>query len=184
MATEREKMEAGLMYCCIDDELDRLRSRTYEAVHIHNAMPPSERGNIAPELAALFGLAGEDIRLEAPFHCAYGYNLFLEPRVYMNVGCVILDTAKVHIGAGTLLGPGVHIYCAEHSKDPDERAAGLEVAKPVTIGENVWIGGGAIILPGVSVGANAIVGAGSVVTRDVPPGATVAGNPARAVTTS
>ncbi|MCY6381064.1 sugar O-acetyltransferase [Hoeflea prorocentri] len=181
MASEREKMEAGLMYCCVDDELDRLRSRTYEIVHGHNSMPPSKRGDVAPELAALFGLAGDNIRLEAPFHCVYGYNLFLEERVYMNVGCVILDTARVHVGAGTMFGPGVHVYCAEHSKDPVERAAGLEVAKPVTIGENVWVGGRAVILPGVSIGANAIVGAGSVVTRDVPPGATVVGNPARAV---
>lgn len=181
MATEREKMQAGQMYCCVDEELDELRQRAYAAVHSHNMMSPQERGDIAPELRSLLGKAGEGIRLEAPFHCAYGINLFLETRVYMNAGCVILDTAPVHIGSGTMLGPGVHIYCAEHSKDAAERAAGLEIAKPVTIGENVWIGGGAIILPGITVGDNAIIGAGSVVTRNVDAGATVVGNPARLI---
>ncbi|WP_136659023.1 sugar O-acetyltransferase [Nitratireductor sp. XY-223] len=181
MATEREKMQAGQMYCCVDEELDGLRQQTYTAVHRHNTMSPRERGDIAPELRALFGKAGEGIRLEAPFHCVYGYNLYLETRVYMNVGCVILDTAPVRIGTGTMLGPGVHIYCAEHSKDAVERAAGLEIAKPVTVGANVWIGGGAILLPGITVGDNAIIGAGSVVTRDVSAGATVVGNPARPI---
>ncbi|WP_419912160.1 sugar O-acetyltransferase [Hoeflea sp.] len=181
MATEREKMQAGQMYCCVDDELDALRQRAYAAVHCHNTMHPSERGDIAPVLKALFGKAGEGVRLEAPFHCAYGINLFLERRVYLNVGCVILDTAPVRIGAGTMFGPNVHIYCAEHSKDAAERAAGLEIAKPVTIGDNVWIGGGAIVLPGITIGDNAIIGAGSVVTRDVATGSTVVGNPARAI---
>ncbi|MEX3008620.1 sugar O-acetyltransferase [Hoeflea sp. TYP-13] len=179
MASEREKMEAGLWYTCIDDELEELRERAYEAVHQHNTMHPDERGNIGPLLKDLFGEAGSDIRLEAPFHCPYGINIMLEAGVYMNAGCVILDTARVRIGAGTMLGPGVHIYCAEHSKDPAERAAGLEIAKPVEIGRNVWIGGGAIILPGVSIGDEAIIGAGSVVTRNVDAGATVVGNPAR-----
>lgn len=180
MATEREKMQAGDWYTCIDDELDTLRERAYAAVFQHNTMHPSERGNLGPLLRALFASAADDIRLEAPFHCPYGINITLESGVYLNAACVILDTAPVRLGAGTMLGPGVHIYCAEHSKDPVERAAGLEIGKPVDIGRNVWIGGGAIILPGVTIGDTAIVGAGSVVTRDVAAGATVVGNPARA----
>ena len=98
----------------------------------------------------------------------------------MNAGCVILETAPVHIGAHTMLGPGVHIYCAEHDHDPARRAAGLEIARPVTLGANVWSGGGAILLPGVRIGDGAIVGAGAVVTRDVAAGQTVTGTPARA----
>jgi maltose O-acetyltransferase len=99
--------------------------------------------------------------------------------VFINTGCVILDSAPVHIGDATLIGPGVQIYCAEHHRDPEKRKAGLEIAKPVNIGENVWIGGGAIILAGVTIGDDAIIGAGSVVTKDVASGVTVVGNPAR-----
>lgn len=183
MATEREKMEAGQWYTCIDDELDKMRSRAYDAVHEHNTMRPEERGNIGPLLRALFRHAPDDVRIEAPFHCPYGINISFESSVYLNAGCVILDTAAVRIGTGTMLGPGVQIYCAEHAKDPVERAAGLEIGKPVTIGSNVWIGGGAIILPGVTIGNKAIVGAGSVVTRDVAAGSTVVGNPARELQT-
>lgn len=98
--------------------------------------------------------------------------------MYLNAGCTILDTAPVHIGARTMLGPGVQIYCPQHHKDRAKRIAGLEMAHPVAIGCDVWIGGGAILLPGVRVGDGAIIGAGSVVTRDVPVGATVVGNPA------
>jgi maltose O-acetyltransferase len=179
MVTERDKMRAGEWYTCIDAELDALRTRAYAAVHQHNTMHPDERGNLGPLLRGLFAAAPPDVRLEAPFHCPYGINISLENRVYMNAGCVILDTAPVRIGAGAMLGPGVHIYCAEHHKDPVKRAAGLEIARPVSIGRDVWIGGGAIILPGVSIGDRAIVGAGSVVTRDVAAGTTVVGNPAR-----
>jgi len=178
MTSERLKMAAGEWYCCLDPELDELRQRARRAIHRHNTMPPDERGALAPELRALFVSAG-DIFIEAPFHCAYGMNIELGHGVYLNAGCTILDTAPVRIGARTLLGPGVQIYCAEHAKDPKMRFEGLEIAKPVTIGEDVWIGGGAIILAGVTIGARAIVGAGSVVTRDVAADAVVVGNPAR-----
>lgn len=180
-ASERAKMAAGEWYCCIDPELEAMRGRAYEAVHEHNNLPPRQRGNLGPSLAALFASVGEGVRIEAQFHCAYAVNIELGDRVFMNVGCVILDTAKVCIGRSTLLGPRVQIYCAEHHKDPKLRAAGLEIARPVTIGERVWIGGGAIILPGITIGDEAIVGAGAVVTRDIPPGVTVVGSPARPV---
>jgi len=132
-------------------------------------------------LTALFGAMGRDVFIEVPFHCPYGVNIHLGDGVYMNSGCVILDCARVEIGDKTLLGPQVQIYTAIHPLDPEERASFLETAKPVTLGRNVWIGGGAIVLPGVTIGDGAIVGAGAVVTRDVAPGATVAGTPARAM---
>lgn len=177
--SERERMAAQEWYCCFDPELDALRWLAREAVHEHNTMPPAQRGNLGPALAALFAHAAENVFIEAPFHCSYGMNISLGRRVYLNAGCTILDSARVRIGEGSMLGPGVHIYCAEHHRDPEKRRAGLEIARPVTIGRDVWIGGGAIILGGVTIGDGAIVGAGSVVTRDVAPGATAVGNPAR-----
>ena len=183
MATsERMKMAAGEWYTCIDDELEDLRVAARDAVFEHNGLPPRQRGNIAPALRALLGGAGDGARIETPFHCAYGFNLFLGEGVFLNAGCTILDTAPVRIGKGTLLGPNVQIYCAEHHREATGRQAGLEIAKPVTIGDNAWIGGSAVILAGVSIGEGAIVGAGAVVTRDVPANATVGGNPARVLT--
>lgn len=179
--SEREKMVAGDWYNCVDPELDALRLKASEAVFEHNSLPPSQRGDIAPALRALLSRAGEGARIEAPFHCAYGFNIVLDDSVFLNASCTILDTASVRIGKATMLGPHAQIYCPEHHKGSAERRAGLEIGRPVTIGENVWIGGGAIILGGVTIGDNAIVGAGSVVTRDVSAGATVVGNPARPV---
>jgi maltose O-acetyltransferase len=129
----------------------------------------------------LFAEVGAEVFIEAPFHCAYGFNIRLGDRVYLNAGCTILDTAPVRIGSGTLLGPHVQIYCAEHHKDGAQRREGLEIARPVEIGANAWIGGGAILLAGIRIGDGAIVGAGTVVARDVAPGTTVVGNPARAI---
>lgn len=177
--SEREKMLAGAWYSCVDAELEELRLKARNAVYEHNTLPPAERGRVGPALARLLGRVAEDAMIEAPFHCAYGMNITLETGVYLNAGCTILDTAAVRIGAGSMLGPGVQIYCADHHRDPELRALGQEIAYPVEIGANVWIGGGAIVLPGVTIGDRAIVGAGSVVTRDVAAGATVVGNPAR-----
>ena len=106
-----------------------------EALHAHNSLPPGARGRMAPALAALFGRAAPDVVIEAPFHRAYGFNIALDEGVYLNAGCVILDSAPVRIGRRSLLGPAVQIYCAEHHKDPVKRAAGLEIARPVEIGE-------------------------------------------------
>lgn len=177
--SERTKMAAGEWYTCLDDELEALRVIARDAVFEHNSLPPGRRGNLGPGLKTLLGAAGEGARIEAPFHCAYGFNIFLGDSVFLNAGCTILDTATVRIGKRTLLGPNVQIYCAEHHKEVAGRQAGLEIARPVEIGANVWIGGSAIILGGVSIGEGAIVGAGSVVTRDVAANTTVVGNPAR-----
>jgi maltose O-acetyltransferase len=181
MQSEIEKMQAGLWYSCLDPDLAQMQSLARLAVHQHNTMPPDQRGGMGPKLRALMASVADSATLEAPFHCAYGVNITLGEKVFLNAGCCILDTAAVRIGNSTMMGPAVQIYCAEHHKDPGKRAVGLEIAKPVTIGSRVWIGGGAVILAGVSIGDDAIVGAGSVVTRDVPAGATVVGNPAKPV---
>lgn len=179
--SERQKMAAGDWYTCLDPELDTLRETARQAVHQHNGMDPVARGNMAPLLADLLSGATNKSFIEAPFHCAYGLNITLGEGVYFNAGCTILDTAAVTIGDGTMLGPTVQIYCADHHRDPAKRKAGWERSWPVTIGNNVWIGGGAIILPGLTIGDDAIVGAGAVVTKDVAAGQTVVGNPARQV---
>ncbi|MEO5756560.1 MAG: sugar O-acetyltransferase [Mesorhizobium sp.] len=179
--SERAKMAAGEWYTCLDDELEALRVTARDALFEHNMLPPRQRGNLGPALLALLGGAGEGARIEAPFHCAYGFNIFLGEGAFLNAGCTILDTAPVRIGKATLLGPNVQIYCAEHHRDAAGRQAGLEIAKPVEIGANAWIGGSAVILGGVRIGEAAIVGAGAVVTRDVPAGTTVVGNPAKPI---
>jgi maltose O-acetyltransferase len=177
--TERDKMLAGQWYNCIDDELAVLRDTARAAIHQHNSLHPAERGAIGAQLGTIIGSIGLGAFIEAPFHCSYGFNIHLSDGVYLNTDCTLLDSATVHIGTRSMLGPKVQIYCAEHHKDQKLRAAGQELARPVVIGEDVWIGGGSIILAGVRIGDGAIVGAGSVVVRDVPSGATVVGNPAR-----
>ena len=179
--TERQKMLRGEWYSCLDHELEGLRMAARIAVHEHCTMDPARRGALGPRLAALLGAVGRDAFVEAPFHCAYGFNVRLGDGAYLNAGCTLLDSAPVEIGARAMLGPNVQIYCADHHRDPERRAAGLEVARPVRVGRDAWIGGGAILLPGITVGDRAIVGAGSVVSRDVEPGTTVAGAPARPV---
>ncbi len=176
--TPREVMASGEWYSCLDEAYEEMRRAARRACHQHRVMEPDARGACSPLLADLLTL-GSDCWIEAPFHCSYGINLTLGDRVYLNAGCVVLDSAPVRIGAGTMLGPGVHIYCADHHRDPEKRRVGIERALSVTVGADVWIGGGAILLPGVTIGDGAIVAAGAVVSRDVAAGSRVAGIPAR-----
>ncbi|KMW56446.1 Maltose O-acetyltransferase [Candidatus Rhodobacter oscarellae] len=174
-------VENGAWYSCLTDALEGRRARARDACHAHRVMEPRGRGACAPPLAALLGRFGEDCFVEAPFHCSYGVNLHLGDQVYFNAGCVVLDSAPVRVGDRSMIGPGAHIYCADHHRDPVKRGQGIERALPVRIGADVWIGGRAVILPGVTVGDGAIIAAGAVVSRDVAPGARVAGVPARPI---
>ena len=177
--TEKQKMLAGELHLASDPELqaDAAAARTWMARYNASlALGSAERHAM---LAELLAHVGAEAVIRPPFFCDYGYNIRVGRDVFLNFNCVILDVCPVTIGDGTQIGPAVQIYAADHPRDPAQRAAGLEFGRPVSIGRNVWIGGGAIIVPGVTVGDDAIIGAGSVVTRDVAPGATVVGNPAR-----
>ncbi len=176
--TELAKMIAGAPYRPGDPALVSMRKRAQELMRDYNGTVYGDDDIREGILSDLLG-AFQNATIRPPFFVDYGSNIHLGRGVFMNYGCVLLDVCPVRIGDDTQLGPGVQILTADHPRDPAERAAGVEFGKPVTIGSNVWIGGGAIILPGVNIGNDAIVGAGSVVTKDVAAGVTVAGNPAR-----
>lgn len=171
MATEMEKMLAGELYDARDAQLQTELEATEKWLRRYNASTDQRDALLRERLGAV----GERVSIRPPFHCDYGFNITLGDGVYVNFNCVILDVVPVVIGARTKIGPGVHILTADHPRDPRERETGREFGKPVRIGSNVWIGAGAIVLPGVTIGDDAIIGAGTVVTRDVPAGVTVVG---------
>ena len=176
--SERQKMISGQPYNPGDPELQADQTAAKHWMARYNAAlasTPAERRDL---LRQRLGEVGEGAVIRPPFHCDYGYNVRLGRDVFLNFNCVILDVCEVDIGDLTQIGPGVQILTADHPRIAAERAKGIEFGKPISIGRNVWIGGGAILLPGVTIGDDAVVGAGSVVTRDVAPGATVMGNPA------
>lgn len=182
--TQKQRMLAGETYHPGDPEIRADARRCFAWLERYNrclVVPASERITLLREL---FAEVGDAAVVRPPFHCDFGSNISLGAHVFLNYNCVILDVAPVRIGDRTQIGPGVQILTADHPRDAAEREAGLEFARPITIGRNVWIGGGALILPGVTIGDDAVVGAGSVVTRDVPAGTTVVGNPARALAKS
>lgn len=172
-------MLAGERYvaACPELEADQHRVRLWMARY--NSDPAMICEAQDAMLRDLFAAVGHTVRVRPPFYCDFGYNIRLGHDVFFNFNCVVLDVAAVTIGNHVLLGPGVQIITADHPRNADDRKRWLNPGRPVTIGDSVWIGAGAIILPGVTIGNGAIVGAGSVVTRDVPDGATVMGNPAR-----
>lgn len=173
--SEKQKMLTGQLYRATCPELQAEQAANRRWLQRYNSAAEQLHGLLTEHL----GKVGADAVIRPPFFCDYGYNIELGERVFMNFNCVILDVAPVSIGDDCQIGPAVQIYTADHPRDPALRRSGLESGRPVVIGRNVWIGGGAIILPGVTVGDDVIIGAGSVVTRDVPAGATVVGNPAR-----
>ena len=177
--SEKTKMLAGELYRPGDPEIQAGWAANKVWLARYNASLAESAAARERLLAEHFGAVGEGAVVRPPFHCDFGFNITLGAGAFLNFSCVILDVVAVTIGEGAQIGPAVQIYTADHPRDPAERRAGLEFGRPVRIGANAWIGGGAIILPGVTVGDDAIVGAGSVVTRDVPAGGTVAGNPAR-----
>lgn len=180
MPTEREKMLAGELYDALDPELVAARVRVRDLLHDLNASREADATLRRQVVTELFSSGGDTVWLQPPFYCDYGSNIHLGRRVFFNFNCVVLDICRVTIGDGTLIGPAVQIYAALHPLDAELRRK-QEYGKPVTIGCDVWIGGGAIICPGVTIGDRAVIGAGSVVTRDVPADVLALGNPCRVI---
>lgn len=181
MKTEKEKMLGGELYDPLDQQLsdERLQARLLiKRLNDSREDETEERKRILKELIPN---AGEDLWLQPPFYCDYGTNITTREKVFFNFNCVVLDVAPVIIGSRTLFGPNVQIYTATHPISHKERASGLEYAKPITIGEDVWIGGSAVICPGVTIGHRSVIGAGSVVTKDIPADVFAAGNPCRII---
>eukprot|EP00244_Chara_vulgaris_P008799 TRINITY_DN3561_c0_g4_i1.p1 TRINITY_DN3561_c0_g4~~TRINITY_DN3561_c0_g4_i1.p1 ORF type:complete len:228 (+),score=29.51 TRINITY_DN3561_c0_g4_i1:50-685(+) len=172
--SQRELMLSGKLHNPWDDELVRLRDRALATTGEYN-----KHGG--ENLRQLFGSLGEGAYITHPFHCDYGCHIHAGKNLYMNLGCVILDSCEVRIGDDVFMGPYVQIYTVNHPIDPVVRRTRFEYAKPITIRDNVWIGGGAIICPGVTIGNNSVIGAGSVVTKDVPDNVVAAGNPCRVI---
>jgi maltose O-acetyltransferase len=178
--TERDKMLAGELYDPMDAELVAGRARARDLCQDLNATRESDGAARRAILARLFGAGGDTVWMQPPFFCDYGMNIRLGERVFFNFNCVVLDVCAVTIGEFTLFGPAVQIYTATHPFDPVLRRQ-QEFARPIAIGSDVWVGGGAIICPGVTIGSRSVIGAGSVVTRDVPEGVFAAGNPCRVI---
>ncbi len=177
MKTEKEKMLSGENYFSNDKELTLDRNRVKKLLHKLNVVEYLMNGNARAILRELLPNAHKKIYIEPPFHCDYGYNIHLGEKVYFNVNCVVLDAAKVTIGTNVFIGPGVHIYTATHPTNAVERQT-VEFAKPVSIGNDCWIGGNSVLCPGITIGDGVTIGAGSVVTKDIPENSLAVGNPA------
>jgi maltose O-acetyltransferase len=179
--TEKQKMLAGELYLASDPELVAEGRRARQLVDRYNSTVVEEDDLRTTILNTLLGSVGKNVQITRPFYCDYGSNIHLGDNFYMNVGGVILDCNTVHIGDNVLCAPNVQIYAAYHPTDPTVRLTGRELAAPVIIGNNVWIGGGVIICPGVTIGDNTTIGAGSVVVKDIPANVIAVGNPCRVI---
>ena len=173
-------MTAGEMYDPLDPDLVAARERVRDLCQALNNTREAEAAARRRLLRDLFAAGGDSVWMQPPFFCDYGFNITLGERVFFNFNCIVLDVCPVRIGSFTLFGPSVQILTPMHPMNAEQRRR-EEYGKPVTIGEDVWVGGGAIILPGVSIGSRAVIGAGSIVTRDVPDGVFAAGNPCRVI---
>jgi len=180
MKSEKEKMLAGDLYDASDEELVKEREHARNLTFEFNHTKPSEKEKRQEIMRRLIKAKGSFL-IEPPFHCDYGYNIEIGDNFFANFGCIILDVNKVKIGDNVLFAPNVQVLTATHPIDPAERLAGIELAKPIIIGNNVWIGGGVILLPGVKIGDNVTIGAGSVVTGDIHDNLVAVGNPCKVV---
>lgn len=176
--SQKERMLAGDLYIAADPELAAASRRAYLLTREYEAGYGAGPEQARAVLAQLLGESGEGVHIKPPLYVDYGFNITIGAGTFINYGLVALDVARISIGRGVQIGPNVQLLTPTHPLEPALRRAGYEAAKPIVIGDNVWLGGGAIVLPGVTIGANSVVGAGAVVTRDVAPNVVVAGNPA------
>ena len=183
MRTEKEKMLNGELYNPGDEELVKERRNARRLTRIFNHTIETEEEKRTDLLKKLFGKTGEKINIEPEFRCDYGYNIHVGENFFANFDCTFLDVCEIRIGDNCLIAPGVHIYTATHPLDPVERIRGTEYGKPVSIGDNVWIGGRAVINPGIQIGSNVVIASGAIVTKDVPDNVVIGGNPARIIKT-
>jgi maltose O-acetyltransferase len=181
MKTEKKKMLDGEMYNPADAQLVKDRENARRQVRIYNETLENEGEKRTQLLKELFGSTGENVHVEPNIRVDYGYNIFVGENFSANFDCTILDVCEVRFGDNCMLAPGVQIYTATHPLHPTERNSGKEYAKPITFGNNVWIGGSAVINPGVTVGDNVVIASGSVVTKDIPSNVVVGGNPAKII---
>ena len=179
--TEKEKSHAGILYQPGDPELVADRDVTVKKLYDYNNLHPLDRDARQTAIRGLLGGAGANCTVEQPLFCTYGYNTTVGDNFFLNVNCKLMDSGKITIGNNVFIAPNVCIITEEHAMDVKQRLAGLEYTHPVTIGDNVWICTGAIILPGVTIGADSVIGAGSVVTKDIPPGSLAVGNPCKVI---
>ncbi len=179
--TEKEKMLAGELYLASDPALVELHFKALDLLYDFNTLHPRETAEQKRMIRQLFGKIGQTFSITPPFYCDYGCHIFAGENLYINADCTILDCAEVHLGNNVLMATKVQIYAAYHPTDPALRLTQKELAAPISIGDNAWIGGGAIICPGVSIGANTTIGAGSVVTKDIPDNVVAVGNPCRVI---
>lgn len=180
--TEKEKAAAGLLYDAnYDQDLLKAREKAKEILYDYNLLRPSMQTEKQQMLKSLLGKTCENFIFEPPFFCDYGYNIEVGENFFANMNFVVLDGAKVTIGSNVFIAPSVGIYTAGHPFDVEQRNSGLEYAYPVTIGDNVWIGAGVQILPGVNIGDNVVIGAGSVVSKDIPSDVLAVGNPCKVI---
>ena len=178
---QKERMLAGLPYKGWLDGLEEERTACKKKIYRYNQIMPGQWAELDEALRELLGKAGKNAYIEPPFHCDYGWNIEVGDNFYANYNLTVLDVAKVSVGNNVMLAPNVSIYTAGHPIHPASRNSGYEYGIPVTIGDNVWIGGNVVLLPGVTVGSNSVIGAGSVVSRDIPEWVVAVGSPCRVV---
>ena len=174
-------MLAGELYIADDPDIARDSQRAQRLTHLVNTLDPNDHDRRRNLLTELLGAFGEGSEIRPPLQCDYGYQTFFGARSFANWGLVSLDVATVTIGDDVQIGPNVQLLTATHPLEPGARKDKWEAAEPIVIGDNVWLGGGVIVCPGVTIGADTVVGAGSVVTRDLPSGVIAVGSPARVI---
>ena len=183
IVTEKEKMKQGMLYCYLDKEIAAEHARALDACDEYNRTPRKRAKKREKILRGLFGALGKDPYVESNFRCDYGYNIFAGDGFFVNYDCVFLDCAPIRFGDHVFIAPQCGFYTVNHPMDAASREAYLEYARPITVGSNVWIGGGVKVMPGVTIGDNVVIGGGSVVVKDIPSDSVAVGNPARVIRT-